>query len=498
MKRKTITHPDYAWLRMNAPNNLMVITGVMIFDAPLDYPRFKATIEQRLLVFKRFRQRLVTSKTPFTRPYWEDDPEFDLDRHLQRIQLPIPDGQATGDQRALLDTVGAYMSVELDYDHPLWQFYLIESYAEGSAFIARLHHSIADGISLMQVLLYLTDATRDAPLAGKPLVPTQSDEAPAQTLKSAALNSARWSAKTFWQEGGKMIRHPSRAVHLARQAVDFSASVASLVFRRPDPKTLFKGPLGLEKRAVLSEPIPLQDVKDIAKTFNGKVNDVLLTAAAGALGRYLEGRGQAPKDLSIRSFVPINLRPIQLDEELGNKFGMVFLSLPLGITDPVERLGRVKQNMDAIKSSYDPVSTYAVIHLLGATPAWVEGIAVGLFDSKGSLIITNVPGPQHQLYLAGMPIKLAMAWVPQSGRIAVGVSIFSYNGEVWVGIATDQSLVPDPERLLELFQAEYDELLRRARAIQAERQKVVQPMLEMLGEDIQALDDLLAKGKDGH
>jgi diacylglycerol O-acyltransferase len=461
MKRKTITHPDYAWLRMNAPNNLMVITGVMIFDAPLDYPRFKATIEQRLLVFKRFRQRLVTPKTPFTRPYWEDDPAFDLDRHLQRIQLPIPDGQATGDQRALLDTVGAYMSVELDYDHPLWQFYLIESYAEGSAFIARLHHSIADGISLMQVLLYLTDATRDAPLAGKPLVPTQSDEAPAQTLKSAALNSARWSAKTFWQEGGKMIRHPSRAVHLARQAVDFSASVASLVFRRPDPKTLFKGPLGLEKRAVLSEPIPLQDVKDIAKTFNGKVNDVL-------------------------------------DEELGNKFGMVFLSLPLGITDPVERLGRVKQNMDAIKSSYDPVSTYAVIHLLGATPAWVEGIAVGLFDSKGSLIITNVPGPQHQLYLAGMPIKLAMAWVPQSGRIAVGVSIFSYNGEVWVGIATDQSLVPDPERLLELFQAEYDELLRRARAIQAERQKVVQPMLEMLGEDIQALDDLLAKGKDGH
>ena len=127
----------------------------------------------------------------------------------------------------------------------------------------------------------------------------------------------------------------------------------------------------------------------------------------------------------------------------------------------------------------------------------MEDLAVGLFDSKGSLIVTNVPGPQKQLYLAGMPVKLAMAWVPQSGRIAVGVSIFSYNGNVWVGIATDQSLVPDPETLLEYFNAEYGELLRRAQAIQAGRQKVARPMLEMLDEDIQKLDDLLGKGKKG-
>ena len=118
---------------------------------------------------------------------------------------------------------------------------------------------------------------------------------------------------------------------------------------------------------------------------------------------------------------------------------------------------------------------------------------MSLFDSKGSLIITNVPGPQYPLYLAGMPVKLAMAWVPQSGRIAVGVSIFSYNGEVWVGIATDQSLVPDPETLLAFFDAEYREMLARAQAVQAERQKVVQPILSMLDEDIHAVDDLLAK-----
>jgi diacylglycerol O-acyltransferase len=265
------------------------------------------------------------------------------------------------------------------------------------------------------------------------------------------------------------------------------------VLRWPDPLTVFKGSLGREKRAAWSEPILLKDVKYIGKTFNSTVNDVLLTAVAGALGRYIDYRGESAMDVSIRSYVPVNLRPIQLDEELGNKLGWVFLSLPIGIADPLERLRRVKENMDEIKSSSEPVATFGFISLLGAAPSWIQEIVVNFFDTKGSTIMTNVPGPQTQLYLAGEPINTLVAWVPQSGRIALGVSIVSYNSKVWLGIATDKSLVPDPEAIIEFFHVEYNEMISLAQKVQSQRQKYLQPMFSMLDKAIKTVDGLLAE-----
>jgi WS/DGAT/MGAT family acyltransferase len=279
--------------------------------------------------------------------------------------------------------------------------------------------------------------------------------------------------------------------------LDLAATTGKLVMRWPDPLTVFKGPLGMEKRAAWSAPVDLKDVKIIGKTFHSTVNDVLLTAVTGALGHYIDSRGGATEDMSIRGFIPVNLRPIQLDEELGNKFGLVFLSLPIGMDDPIERLRRIKHNMDELKSSSEPVATFGVINLLGAVPSWIEEIAVGLFDSKGTTVMTNVPGPQAQLYLAGAPIETVMAWVPQSGRIALGVSIISYNGKVWLGVATDKGLIPDPEVIITFFHAEFDEMRSRAQTAQAERQEYLQPMLSMLDKAMQILDELLAQaGKD--
>ena len=133
MVRKKISFPDHAWLRMDDPKNMMVITGLMAFDTPLDYERLKATLEQSFLVFRRFRQRLVPPMLPFTRPSWEDDPSFDIESHLQRVELSAP-----GDQQALQDLISALMSVELDYSRPLWQFYIVEKYGKGSAIMMRV------------------------------------------------------------------------------------------------------------------------------------------------------------------------------------------------------------------------------------------------------------------------------------------------------------------------------------------------------------------------
>jgi len=488
MVRKKLTYTDHAWLRMDDPLNLMVITGLMTFDEPLNITRLKALIEDSLLKIPRFRQRLVPPNLPFMRPSWEDDPKFSLDAHLEQVTLPSP-----GNQKKLQDFIGEIMSTELDYTRPLWHFYLVENYENGSAFIARLHHSIADGIALMQVLLSLTEQTPGNPPADKPQHGKQIPATPSKTSQSAALPTSQFGALDLVKDGIKMLCNPSHARYRTRQVAKIGAAIGKIALRWPDPQTIFKGPLGSKKRAAWSDPVDLAGVKLIGKTFNSTVNDVLLTAVAGALGRYLQTREDVAQNLSIHGFIPVNLRPIELDDELGNKFGLVFLSLPLGMDDPVLRLRRVKRNMDELKSSAEAVATFGVINLLGAVPAKVEQVGVNFFDTKGTTVITNVPGPQTQLYLAGAPINTVMAWVPQSGRISLGISIISYNGKVWLGIASDEGLVPDPETIVALFISDYEELKSRAESYHTERQNNLMPMLSKLNEAIQTLDELLAK-----
>jgi len=492
MVRKTISFTDHAWLRLDDPNNLMIITGLMTFDAPLDYQRLVNTIEHAMLPIQRFRQRLVPSRVPLMRPHWEDDPKFNLESHLERVVLPAPAGQ-----EALLNLISLLMSTPLDYNRPLWQFYLIENYGAGSAFIARLHHSLADGIALMQVLLSLTDTSPDSSRTSQPGSTTvqefQLPGSPPKTHQAAVLGIDSWTARGLWEEGKKLISNPSHLRDRSRQVIGLAATVGKLALRWPDPSTVYKGDLGFEKRAAWSDPIELKDIKYIGKTFNSTVNDILLTAASGALGRYIHAQGQPAEDVTIRGVIPVNLRPLSLDQELGNKFGLVFLPMPIGVPDPIERLRLVKQNMDDLKSSPEAVATYGVLNLFGAVPARVEDTLVDFFDTKGTSVITNVPGPQVQLYLAGAPINTVMAWVPQSGRIALGISIISYNGKVRLGVATDKGLVPDPETIVTFFVEEFQELLSRAQQTPADRITDTKAALSLLDESLQTLDELLAR-----
>ena len=151
-KKVPLTPIDTAWLRMEDPTNLMMITGVYIFDEPLDFEALKDIIRRRLLKFDRFTQRVVQPGNPLRPPYWETDPHFDLSSHVRRIALPPP-----GNQEALQELVSDFMSTQLDFNRPLWQFHLIDNYGDGCAMMVRLHHCIADGIALIQVMLSMTE-----------------------------------------------------------------------------------------------------------------------------------------------------------------------------------------------------------------------------------------------------------------------------------------------------------------------------------------------------
>ena len=185
----------------------------------------------------------------------------------------------------------------------------------------------------------------------------------------------------------------------------------------------------------------------------------------------MEKRGQPTAGIAIRASVPVNLRPVDQAQTLGNAFGLVFLTLPIGTVDPVRRIRIIKQEMDELKRSPDAIVAFGVLNLIGHAPVEVEQLGLRFFGSKATAVLTNVPGPRQALYLAGRKIDNVMFWVPQSGHLGLGISILSYDGGVRLGIATDAGLVPDPERIVESFEVEFEAVREAAKAQSRKRSK---------------------------
>jgi WS/DGAT/MGAT family acyltransferase len=241
--------------------------------------------------------------------------------------------------------------------------------------------------------------------------------------------------------------------------VDFAGEIAKLILMGRDSPTRFKGTLGVRKRVAWADPLPLEEVKAMGKALGCSINDVLLSMAAGSLRDYLEERGEAVAGVEIRAIVPVNLRPIGQGHKLGNHFGLVFLALPLGVDDPLERLYEVRRRMTELKGSYQPLIALGLLTAVGYGPRIVQEQVTTLLGQNASAVMTNVPGPQQPLYFAGRRIIEQNFWVPQSGGIGMGVSILSYDGRIQFGVITDAGLVPDPDAIVGRFAEEYEKLM---------------------------------------
>jgi WS/DGAT/MGAT family acyltransferase len=226
-----------------------------------------------------------------------------------------------------------------------------------------------------------------------------------------------------------------------------------------DSPTRLKGTATPGKRVAWGEPLPLDVVRTVGKALDCSINDVLLTCVAGAIGEYLRAKGDDPAGKEIRAMVPVNLRPLDKVHQLGNRFGLVPLVLPIGIANPVARLFAVRARMNELKSSYQPVLAFGVLAVAGLLIKPVQAALLNLFSRKATAVMTNVPGPREPLKFAGSTIGQAMFWVPQSGDIGMGVSILSYGGGVQFGLITDRKLCPDPEAIIERFAPEFEKLL---------------------------------------
>jgi diacylglycerol O-acyltransferase / wax synthase len=450
---------DRSWFRMESPENPMMISAVLIFEQPLSVSRLKRTLDERFLTFRRFRQRVIQQGD---RAYWQDDPLFHIDNHVHRIALAGDAGK-----RELQALVSDMNSTALDFRRPLWQIHYIDQYDGGCALLVRIHHCIADGISLVRVLLSLTDKQAEPTLrkmrpAGAPVMPARPENAFRRYTRKLfeTGQTAREQASLFMKS---LRSDPGYPMKLASTAGGVSFDLLKLGLAPAEPKTCLNPALSGRKQVAWADPLSLAEVKVCARALKGTANDVLLCAAAGAIQKHFNTTGETPPECGIRVAVPFNLRPLnQPIETLGNQFGLVLVSLPVEVGDPVMRFRQIQDNMNRLKRSYQAQVTYSLLDLFGRGPDVLERRALSLLSGKASAVLTNVPGPKEPVYLAGAKLKQPMFWVPQNGNIGIGMSIFSYAGTVQFGITIDRSIPVDPEAAMDYFRESFTELYNHA------------------------------------
>ena len=424
---ETMTQADNFWYKMDDPVNLMVITGFWEFESTLDYNRLFATLESTITRFPRFRQKVVRPASGIGLPKWVTDKNYDLKSHLYKIALPDP-----GDKNELQDMISQLITTNLDHNKPLWDVHLIENYKKGCVLFFRLHHCIADGIALMHVLHSMADTEPDAPWP-EPEIAAKRKRKKRNPL--LYFNRMILSAKLAAEKGQKIskavageLKHISSNPESLKKwtglAADLPTDVGGVLSKytimKADPNTAFKGKLGVQKRVVWTDPIPLDRIKALGRAISAStLNDVLIATVTGSMRRYLKKRNTPINELDLRVTVPVNIRKPGTEFELGNKFSLVFLSLPVFLKDPVLRLKEVKRRMDKLKVSADPYVNFGLLSAIGYLPNTLAQKAARIFGNKASGVLTNVPGPKTALYFAGKKISNIMFWVPRSGAIGL-------------------------------------------------------------------------------
>ena len=477
---------DALWLTMDRPNNLMVIDGVMLLRRTPSWEDLLQVIEQRVVDrFPVFRSRAMQGEGGWV---WQADAHFDLGRHVRRVELPSPAGIAQ-----LEDYVAEQRSRPLDRDRPLWDVTLVDTVfltdgTKGSALVCRFHHAIADGVRMTQVMLSLCD-TDDAKVSAM-VARTRGDHGAwgvATGIAGAAAAAVRDSAQAVAQGvshvmrdgvdaiaagaevGLQLVRHPGRLIDafesmgIDNRLANTTGSIAKLALRGPSVRTVWSGVPGMRKAVAWSPPIDLPEVKRVSKANGASINDVLLTAVAGGLRRYLQARDEAEVS-EVAWMVPVNLVPIaeNLPEDLGNYFALVMAVLPLEPADPVDRLAATRSRMDRIKNSDEPVLTFGIQRGISAAPRQVSVALTDFFANKAVGVLTNVPGPRSTLTLAGAEVSQVIGFAPCSGEQPMTATIFSYADTITVGFAVDAGLVPDPRELVDGTIDELAELMRRS------------------------------------
>jgi len=445
---------DASFLYLERRHQLLHVGCVALLEGGVPWEAFVTSVGERLAAIPRYRQRPVRPTFDLGWPTWEDDPHFDVRRHLRRVAVPTPGGEAE-----LCQLVDALFAAPLDAAHPLWETVLIEGLAAGrAAFLCKVHHCMIDGVSGAQVLEVMTDAVAGVAPPDPVARPAASSPAPVSAVSSALAT---------------VVGGARRAVATATGAASMFASFV----REPVSALSFNGPLS-DRRRVVWTSFPLDDFLAMRGAGACKVNDVVLAVIAGALRRYVLAHG-TPGDvpLRVRAMVPVSLRRDADRLSLGNLVSAMFPFLPVDVADPRERLQRIAAEMRGRKEAGEPLASGILMGAVGLLPAPVNAFVGRLLPDSHlvNTVCTNVPGPREPRQLLGRRVLDVHPLVPIGFGMGIEFAILSYADRLSITATADADLAPDAERLrLDLLDAEAE--LRAALGVPAARPAVDDPV----------------------
>lgn len=455
---------DASFLYLETPQMHMHVAMAALLDPSemeggYAFEKFQRLIANRVHRIAIFRRRLVRVPFDLDHPLWVDDPDFDIIHHVRRVACPAP-----GSPKEFGEICGRINSTPLDRSRPLWEVWMIEGLENGHvALLAKVHHAAVDGQHGAQFLAQLfslsaTQKEQDSPqVIVAENVPTDKE-----LIREALLTR---------------LRQPKRFVNLAKQTYD---ALVNVVERRKHevelgavpltaPRTNFNGALTARRNAAFAR-IKLEGIKEIKNAFGCTVNDVVLAISAGALRRYLDGRGELPRDPLI-ACCPLSVSAAEGRAKGSNHVSGMFVSLATNIDDPIERLRVIRSTTTGAKQEHKALGA----HML---QSWAELAAPTTFSMAArfytrlkladkhrpilNLVISNVPGPPFPLYMAGARLVAAYPMGPILEGAGLNVTVMSYCGSVDFGFMCDAVLMPDVWDLAGAVHPAFEELLAAA------------------------------------
>jgi diacylglycerol O-acyltransferase len=437
-----LSAPDVSFLTNESSSSHMHVGGILIFEGPPpSYEDLKEHVSSRLHLVPRFRQKLAYPPAPTGRPFWVDDPAFNLEYHVRHSALPAP-----GSEEQLRKMAGRVFSQQLDRTKPLWELWLVQGLTRKRfALVTKTHHALVDGVSGVDIATVLFDL-KPVPEPSEPdhdWVPNP-EPSGAQLLAKDVEGLARTPLRAL-RRLESAVEHPRKTAEQVGEALEGVGEIG-WAFANPAPKVPLNVPIGSHRRYAWVRS-DLSRFKRIKDAFGGTVNDVVLAVVAGALRSWLHGRGIRSEGLELRAQVPVSVRGTDERGQLGNRLVAMRAPLPVYIDEAAARLAAVTREMDGLKQSKQALGAEVISRFNDFAPPTLlaQAARVNFSTRLFNVVVTNVPGPQVPLYVLGRELQdcFPVGFLPPNQ--ALFIAIMSYNGGINFGLLADYDSMDDVE-----------------------------------------------------